>query len=329
MPEPTDALSIHPAALRAARKRQRMTQQQLADAVRCTKDTVSRWERGKSRRVRSHLRDPLCEALRVRWEILTSPPETDGHGDTAPAGDTPLKESVGKDVRNALLLVAERYNVRPREVLELAPLLFLIVAERSLLERRRRLREIYTAISDAEERLLEHCAHLGGIVSARSTSADRQVEEEEKSIDQRDIFGRLIRYEIPAKNHVGPFVRYLRNLASGLPEDAIPFIDSFDGDTIDSYRLADDTLRECTGILEDEGRAYELLQRIRCGDIDLGECLRVRRARDEAGYREWLSDEMARVEAEDTNPFADLMAEIAVDFGADGEESAPSERRPS
>ena len=329
MPEPTDALSIHPAALRAARKRQKMTQQQLADAVGCTKDTVSRWERGASRRVRSHLRDRLCEVLRVRWENLTSAPETDGHSDTAPADDTPLKESVGKDVHNALLLVAERYNVRPREVLELAPLLFLIVAERSLLERRRRLREIYTTIHEAEERLLEHCAHLGGIVCARSTSADRQVEEEEKSLEQRDIFGHLIRYETLARNHEGPFVRYLRNLASGLPEDAVTYIDSFEGDTIDSYRIADDTLRECTGILEDEGNAHRLFHCIRYGDIDLGECLRVKRARDEAGYREWLSDEMARVEAEDTKPFADLMAEIAVDFDADGEESAPRERRPS
>ena len=44
---------------------------------------------------------------------LTEPPEPEGGGAPAPAGDTPLKASVGKVVRNALLLVAERYKRAP------------------------------------------------------------------------------------------------------------------------------------------------------------------------------------------------------------------------
>ena len=56
---------INPKALRTARKRRNMTQEKLAEAVKCTKDTVSRWERGTSRKVRSRLRDPLCTALGV------------------------------------------------------------------------------------------------------------------------------------------------------------------------------------------------------------------------------------------------------------------------
>ena len=71
--------TINPKALKAIRKQRRMTQQQLADAIRakfkgCTKDTVSRWERGKSLRVRGHLREGLCDVLRVEWEQLTEPP---------------------------------------------------------------------------------------------------------------------------------------------------------------------------------------------------------------------------------------------------------------
>ena len=73
MAEIIDAGIIHPEALKAARKRQGLSQEQLADAVNCTKDTISRWERGASRRVRSHLRGPLCQALGVRWEKLTTP----------------------------------------------------------------------------------------------------------------------------------------------------------------------------------------------------------------------------------------------------------------
>ena len=116
----TDA--INPQALKAARKRRGMSQQQLADAVHaiakgCTKDTVSRWERGKTLSVRSYLRKPLCDVLRVKWEKLTEP--TDQPEDIA--GDAKSKVSIGKSVRTSLQLVAERYDVRPRDVLELAP----------------------------------------------------------------------------------------------------------------------------------------------------------------------------------------------------------------
>ena len=76
MPDMTDA--INPQALKAARKRRGMSQQELADEIHaiakgCTKDTVSRWERGTSSKIRSHLRKPLCHVLRVKWEKLTGP----------------------------------------------------------------------------------------------------------------------------------------------------------------------------------------------------------------------------------------------------------------
>ena len=66
------------------------------------------------------------------------------------------------------------------------------------------------------------------------------------------------------------------------------------------------------------------------GDIDLGECLRIKGAfAMNQTTANGSTDEMARVEAEDTNPFADLMADLAVHFDADGEESTPEKGRPS
>ena len=305
----TDA--INPQALKAVRKQRGMSQQQLADAVHaiakgCTKDTVSRWERGKSRSVRSYLRKPLCDVLRVKWEKLTEP--TNQPEDIA--GDSKSKVSIGKNVRTSLQVVAERYDVRPRDILELAPLLFLIVAERSLLERKRRLKKIYSALQEADEKLLKNCAHLGGIVVSRSVSAEDQLQEEEESLSKRDVFGRTIKYEYWEEGGEGPFVHFIHDLAKDLPKDAVTSIDSFDGDMIESYQIADDTLRECTGISEDGEQGQSFLKYIRCGVIDFSECLRIKRDRDEADYRQWLLNELARAGEESQRLLEEYMGDV-------------------
>ena len=306
MRDVTDA--INPQALKAARKRRGMSQEQLANAIReiakgCTKDTVSRWERGKSRRVRPHLRKALCDVLRVKWEQLTQP--TDQPKDIL--GDATTKVSITKDVRTSLQLVAERYNVRPRDVLHLAPLLFLIVAERSLLERKRRLQEIDAALQEVEQKLFDNCAHLGGIITARSVSAEEQLGEEEKSLSKRDVLGRTIKYDYWKEGDEGPFVHFVRDLAKDLPKDAVASIDSFDGDMIEKYQIADDTLRECTGISEEEQPSQKLLDYIRCGVIDFAECLRVKGNGDDENYRQWLSEELSRAEAESRRRLEEFM----------------------
>lgn len=300
MAEIIDAGIIHPAALKAARKRQGMSQEQLAGAIGCTKDTVSRWERGATRSVRSHLREPLCQTLGVRWEKLTTPP--------VPAagrpGDVRINLPISMDANASLHLVAERYKVRPRDVLELAPLLFLIVAERSLLERERRLGEFRTKLYEADDMLDKRGAHLRALVGAPSIAAGDRLIQEERSIAERDIFGRLIEYPYWNKEDEGPFVRFICGLAEVLPDGAVDDIQSDDGDMVNWYRIAHDTLRECTGISEgdpedDEELADRILHYIHCGTIDLTECLRIKRSEDEEEYRRWLSEELARAEEQD------------------------------
>ncbi len=300
MPDKTDAGTIHPEALKAARKRRGMSQEQLADAIGCTKDTISRWERGASSRVRSHLREPLCQTIGVRWEKLTEPPK--------PASGRPGDVRIDQPIRiwaNASLhLVAERYNVRPRDVLELAPLLFLIVAEQSLLERERRLDDFRTKLHEADETLDEKGAHLRALVGAPSIAFGDRLVQEERSISRRDIFGRLIEYPYWKTDDEGPFVRFVRGLTEDLPHGAVDYIQSDDGDTIDWYEIARDTLRECTGIPEDDDEevGWSLLNCLQSGQIDLAECLRVKQSRDEAGYRQWLLEGLA--ESEERNRIA-------------------------
>lgn len=287
--------AINPLALKTARKRRGLTQGQLARDIKCSKDTVSRWERGKSRRVRSHLRKPLCDALQVTWKRLTEP--TIGKRQHL-TGDVTTKVSIRKDMRASLQLVAVRYGLSPTEVVNLAPLLFLIVAERSLLTRERRLEEMNAIVEEAEWKLLDNSAHLGGIVCARSISADDILEQEKKSLGKRDVFGRIIEYQYRSGNDEGPFARYVRDLAKDLPKHAVTYIESFGGDMIETYRIAEDTLQELTGITEDDEKSKRLLHFIRCGFIDFAECLRVRFDSPEEAYRQWLSDELVRAEAE-------------------------------
>ena len=314
--------AINPQALKAARKRRGMSQLELAKATGCTKDTVSRWERGISRRVRTHLRKPLCNALRIKWGKLTRP--TDQSQDLA--GDVTTKVSIAKDAWISLLIVALRYNVRTRDVLDLAPLLFLIVAERSLLERKRRLQKIDATWQEAEGKLLENCAHLGGIITARSLSADNQLHEEKESLSKRDVFGRTIIYENWNEGDEGPFVHFVRDLAKNLPQDAVVSIDSFDGDMIGGYRIADDTLRACTGISKAEESSKKLLHFIHYGVIDFVECVRVRSEGDDENYRQWLSEELARAEKESQHQLEEFMDDFGPRPVAAGESDASENR---
>ena len=302
MPDSIDA--INPQALKAARKRCGLSQEQLADEIRCTKDTVSRWERGAASNIRSRLRKPLCTVLRITWEQLTKPPSELGD----PLDEPTVKVSVGEHARASLQLAAERYKVRPRDILELAPLLFVIVAERSLLERRRQLQEISAVMEEAGKRLREYHVDLGGIYTTDSASVYELLLSEEHSLDKKDVFGRSIPYEY--WKDVGPFVHFVRDLAKDLPEDAVVSIDSVHGEMIHRYRIADDTLRDCTGISEEEEHGEKLLDYIHSGTIELAECLRVRRGQGEAEYRRWLSDELFRAEEESQRRTKELLDRI-------------------
>ena len=305
--------TINPNAIKNARKKRGLTQQELADAIRAkakagTKDTVSRWERGKSSTVRPYIRKALCEVLGVKWEDLTSPI-------SQPSDiflDPTVKVSISERARAALRLVAVRYQIPPREVLDIAPLLFLLAAERSLLERKRRLQVMDEVMDEADEKLRKNRAHLGAIF-ARRVDADNELYEEEKSLAKRDVFGRTIDYQNWGREDVGPFVHFVRELAEDLPKGAVDSIESIRGDMVGTYEIAADTLRDCTGISEEEEHGAELLDYLRRGLIDFAECLRVKRAEDEAGYRQWLSDQLHRAKDEYERRQRDFIMSIGLD----------------
>ena len=285
---------IVPNKLRATLKRHHMTQQQLADKIGCTKDTVSRWMRGKNRRVRSHLRLRLEEVLRMPFDQLTesTPP-------VPPPERVEMRFSLRRETRNALRLVADRYNIPQALVVDYAPLLFLLAAERSLVTRRKQLDDVRSGIEEINRKAecLPHIRWGGGEEGAFALA------EEEKSIAARDIFGRSLNLDAMAEDYMrwDPLLNFLEEEAKQVPDEAVTDMNLGDESLGIRYEIAADTLRECTDLSEGEGLTEEnqVLWRLSEGRIDLNECLRIKRKKDEKGYRLWLRKELDRIEQED------------------------------
>ena len=291
---------INPKALRAARKRRNMTQEKLAEAVRCTKDTVSRWERGTSRQVRPRLRDSLCTALGINWKDLSGMVDEKSSELFSEPGKT--KVTINRSLRNSLQLVAERYGISLHDVINLAPLLLVIVAEQSLIWRRKRLVEIESTLNEMEERLTNFSDRLGETIAILGTDAEGSFLEEDESLKKRDVFGRSISSSNVLWDPVGdfedphgPFIDFIRELTKGLPKEAVDNISSFNGKMIDDYIIATDTIKNSIGLSFDEEKDLEFLWLI-FGDtsIDLRQCIRVRQERDESGYRQWLLEQVRK-----------------------------------
>lgn len=104
----------------------------------------------------------------------------------------------------------------------------------------------------------------------------------------------------------GPFVHCARELAKGLPKDAVVSIESFGGDTIHGYQSADGTLRECTGMSEEDEQGEKVLDVIRRGLMDVADRLRVKREGDEEKYRRWILDELSRTSEETERRYDEL-----------------------
>lgn len=278
----TDADRIDPEALKAARERRGLTQSQLAETIGCGKDTVSRWERGYSVRLHPHHRESLCAALGVGWPALADA------GSGAPDGIS------GDDARAAFRLAAERYGVGVRDVMEAAPLLFAAAAERSLTERRQRLDAARAEAESAGRALADKAPWLGRAVA-------EAVRKEERSIAENDIFGRLVRSDADGDDDRGPFARYLRGLAKELPESAASLFAPAAEKADEPAATVEDARPEPAEAWDEISERRRLFPHFKAGRISVREYLKVRRERDEAGLRQWVSEALARAEREARN----------------------------
>lgn len=176
--------TINPEKLIFLRKEAGLTAESLADAAHVGRATITRIENGKAGTTRTETVKRLASTLKCQPADLFKPPEPD-QARSLFNDRAPLDLSISTAAQNALELVAMRYNETRETILELAPLLFDLVARESLFERRERLTEL-SARRDAVAEMGCHFSHLGG-----RFLHDWQAEEvevlEETSIRKRDL----------------------------------------------------------------------------------------------------------------------------------------------
>ena len=228
-------MKIDPDRLSILRKKKGFTRPQLAERSGISERTIQRLEiePERSEKTQEHTLNSLAKALGVKEGpgVLTGElplPEFD----KAPI-DNPDRVQIGAQitpkVRLIYNLIKRRYGVSTTEIINMAPLFFVLLAEKSFAWRRDKLQVMYEAIDHLRqiESEFEH-----GIVDGLIWTEDG-LEAEAHSIDENDLFGKEL-YDFsgdmpfdPSTNN--PFASYLRKLADDL---AIPDVVSVEPDDL-------------------------------------------------------------------------------------------------
>jgi transcriptional regulator with XRE-family HTH domain len=170
---------IRPDTLNFYLKAKNWSQVQLARSSGVDKGTVNRIMKGKNKRSDSATVERIAKALGLSPEELAAPPPAVEHRKDPP--ESRFETTLSNSTRNALVLVARRYGMQPRVVLELAPVLFVIAAERHLAERSANLAQMLESLSAAEAASPRYLDLLGSY-------PDYAIEMENRAVAERDLF---------------------------------------------------------------------------------------------------------------------------------------------
>lgn len=221
-------MKIHPQTLKALREKNNLSQEALAEVSGVSKRSISRLEqkgRDPGKSVRAHTVNELAKALKVQAQSLGEPPGArhDAGKELTRHGYKTLRVFVDGDTAWAYSTVKRRYGVTPRDLVSMAPLFFVLLAEGSLLWRRERLTEIHAAIDS-----MRKAGEIGGHLSF--TNAVYRIEDgagaEEASVRAKDIFGEKLGQDAFDFNYdprtSNPFAEYLRHLSKQIDDpDAV------------------------------------------------------------------------------------------------------------
>ena len=214
------ATAPNPERLSMLRRRKGLSRSQLAKRARVSQRQIQRMEDPSlsSESVREQTLLNLAIALQVEPAVLTRAmpmPEAD----PTPKQD-PERVQIGAlirpDVRLAYALVKSRYGVKATDIINMAPLFFVLLAEGSLAWRKDKLAEL----EEAAERMSQigKIAHL--VYAACANRIYESTDSEENSIKKADLFGQDLSEDVynfgydPSNNN--PFADYLRKLADNL-----------------------------------------------------------------------------------------------------------------
>jgi transcriptional regulator with XRE-family HTH domain len=182
-------ITINPKNLKALREKRRLTLDQLSQLSGVDRGTINKIERTTAKSRRSLTASRLASALGVEVTDLTSPSIAEADGSRIYGPKSQYNFQMAEDARNALILAADRYNVKPTAILHIAPLLFTWAAEASLQRRKEKLDEIHAGLRALMS--LETPPHIGEVLLDH-WNGDGVLEAERCSIAERDIFALTI-----------------------------------------------------------------------------------------------------------------------------------------
>ncbi len=293
--------------LRRLREKRGWSQKRLAEESGMSPAQIRRVEQGKVGAGRRYTVDRLSKALRVEPEVLTGSVPFEEMALPTEA-KVQLGARVSAEVRLAYDLVSRSYGAGIKDLIQLAPLLFVLVAEASLaarldkLGRARERREELFRLSD--DPMLYFAKYLRDV--------DAGIEAEERSIASKDVLGRCI-WESDDRDGrfheddliVTPFEDYLQSLASGLNPEDVRIEPWPEGMTdlwgVSSYRVCRGLLEELYGASSEEPQHFSLARlALNCGAARLSDIPDELMASDatqqrvewlENRLREWMGDE--------------------------------------
>ena len=221
-------MPINPERLRRLRKRGKLSRAKLSERAKVSERTIQRLESDSEASEKPHelTLERLAGALRVEEGVLTGElpfPDPD-KPDTPEIDRVQIGAKINPMARLAYDFIKRRYGVGTTEVIDMAPLFFVLLAEGSLAQRRERVQEAYKA-TDHLERIRGSMADMQGIIDSIGDSID----SEEASIREIDLFGEGLLSD--SKNpwiadpfdpyDTNPFADYLRGLADALDKDVV------------------------------------------------------------------------------------------------------------
>lgn len=241
---------INPKNLKALREKRRLTLDQLSQLSGVDRGTINKIERAPPQRRRGLTASRLASALGVEVAELTGPSVAEADGSRIYGPKSQYNFQMAEDARNALILVAQRYNVKPAAVLHIAPFLFTWAAETSLQRRKEKLDEIHAGLRALMG--LEAPPHIGEVL-LDNWIGDAVLEAERLSIAERDIFGLTIPaehlrdpldYDREGDN---PMARLLTSLAATLDESVARFDSWCPFQEQPEYELCREDVEKLTG----------------------------------------------------------------------------------
>lgn len=240
-------MSISGSALRELRKRAGLTSQELADKAKLSQKQISRLESNAlNAGVRERTARQLAAALQTTTDVLS------GAGPLPPVRPKPGKVAVSNFIshssRLGIELLSRRYGVSAQEVINLAPLMFVLLAEGSLRWRSEKLEEVEAAADQLTN--LARTSHLAFAHAAYRVSD--AANGERSSIRKADLFGDQLdedTYHFGYDPRTGsPFAHYLAALAAEHDSSVIS-IDEVGGEEdgkYPSYSVCDEDLEKIT-----------------------------------------------------------------------------------